>query len=344
MRFASPSFLALLLFLPTFGLIFYRFHRWQTRQANLWKIPRYRHLGLSFPHRRLALRSLAFLLALASGILALARPLGPSLPKDQTQDALDIVILLDLSPSMRLRDSIPDRWQRSVLEIAAFFRRQRGDRFALVAVDREAGLLCPWTDDTSALQDILWQSPPGTLDDDGAGLPDALAIVLSLFRRPTQRFSSPVLLLLSDGFSSNEIAAPPTALHLQRLRSLGVSTFILSIGSSSPPLPGSDPPPADPASSSEPPLPPFQPLHSSGLRTLASLVGGSYASLTSQGFGLLRLHHTLQGLQRQAIRRREAQTASPRHGPFLLSTFGFLFLALIFGLRTPDPLSSRSDT
>src|SRR5690606_28483537 len=135
-------------------------------------------LPRTWRQRLLFLPGLLHGVGLLLAIVALARPVQRT-PLPETQEALDIVLCLDVSSSMEANDLAPDRTRLAVAKDAAarFIARRRGDRIGLVCFARYPDLRCPPTLDHRALGEILAEVDLVESDtqEDATGIGTALA-------------------------------------------------------------------------------------------------------------------------------------------------------------------------
>ncbi|MDY7038538.1 MAG: VWA domain-containing protein, partial [Thermodesulfobacteriota bacterium] len=101
------------------------------------------------------IKALILLASLGMMLLALAGPRWGSHYQEVSRKGVDIMILVDVSPSMLVEDIKPNRLERARREILDFVRVIEGDRVGLVAFSGAAFIQCPLTLDYGALQMFL---------------------------------------------------------------------------------------------------------------------------------------------------------------------------------------------
>lgn len=180
------------------------------------------------------------LLALASLVVALARPVwvGESLQVDEP--ARSIVLLVDASPSMSSRD-FRDAEDQPVSRMGvmrealdAFITAHPRDRFSLMVVTDSAGTLVPETDDHGALRFWIEQLEPG-LDGSATALGDGLAVAMeSIAERRERGEAPPQLLVWTDGVNTGGEMSPAEALTLARAENIELFTVNLAPGDAGP--------------------------------------------------------------------------------------------------------------
>jgi Ca-activated chloride channel family protein len=177
------------------------------------------------------------LLHVAAWLLLACAAAGPRLPlvSDKAQQALprhemDIMVLLDVSPSMQARDISPQRLQRAKLELLDLLPRLHGERLGLIAFSGSAGLIMPLSRDYSALRYYLNIAEPNLFDTPGTAIAGALDLAQRKLQQ--QKSASRAILLLTDAESS-ALSGPAGAAVLEaadKLREAGISLYILGVG------------------------------------------------------------------------------------------------------------------
>ncbi|MBX3208314.1 MAG: VWA domain-containing protein [Labilithrix sp.] len=183
------------------------------------------------------LRGAALLLA----ILALGRPQNVLRGENADEKGIDMVVVLDLSGSMRaLMDaeaSEPARSPRAPAQrltrletakevILDFVSRRRNDRIGVVVFGRTAYILSPPTLDKSLLSTLVSKMELGLIDGNGTAIGDAVGTAVARLRRSSAR--SKAIILLTDGDSNAGSIAPDYAAHLAQTQ--GVKVFTVQIG------------------------------------------------------------------------------------------------------------------
>lgn len=177
------------------------------------------------------------LLNVAAWLLLACAAAGPRLPlvSGNAQQAvqrheMDIMVLLDVSPSMQALDISPQRLQRAKLELLDLLPRLHGERVGLIAFSGSAGMIMPLSRDYSALRYYLNIADPALFDTPGTALAAALDLALRKF--PQQKSASRAILLLTDADTST-LSGPAGAAVWQaadKLKDTGVRLYILGVG------------------------------------------------------------------------------------------------------------------
>ncbi len=179
--------------------------------------------------------------ALVLAILALGRPQNVLRGENADEKGIDMVVVLDLSGSMRaLMDAETAEQTRAPrapaqrltrLETAKevildFVSRRRNDRIGVVVFGRAAYILSPPTLDKSLLSTLVSKMELGIVDGNGTAIGDAVGTAVARLRRSTAR--SKAIILLTDGDSNAGSIAPDYAAHLAQAQ--GVKVFTVQIG------------------------------------------------------------------------------------------------------------------
>jgi Ca-activated chloride channel family protein len=225
MRWESPELLLLLLLVP---LLAWRARRPAARPpALLW-------VRVGGPWTRspgAALVRLVGLLpwaALLAALMALARPQqGIRMTETETR-GVDIVLAIDVSPSMRAEDFRP----RNRLFVAKqtareFIRQRKHDRVGLVAFAGTAFTQCPLTLDHDVLVELLDGLDFGMVED-GTAIGMGLATAVARLRE--SRTPSKVVVLLTDGQNNRGAIDPVTGAELARAFGAKVYTVLAGRG------------------------------------------------------------------------------------------------------------------
>ena len=149
-----------------------------------------------------AIRPILTISALGCMLIALAGPRWGSHYQEVIQKGVDIVLLVDVSPSMLVQDVKPDRLERARREISDFIRVVQGDRVGLVAFSGAAFIQCPLTLDYGALNLFLNALSPDLIPAPGTDLGEALKVGMSAFDPKAE--TDKVMILITDGEDNEE--------------------------------------------------------------------------------------------------------------------------------------------
>jgi Ca-activated chloride channel family protein len=176
--------------------------------------------------------------AIFLSILALARPQSVLRGENAEERGIDIVIVLDLSGSMRaLMDQPSDNPQQgrtarlTRLETAKqvildFVARRPTDRIGVVVFGKSAYILSPPTLDKTLLAALVSRMSLDVIDGNGTAIGDAVGTAVARLRRSDAR--SKAIILLTDGDSNSGSIAPEYSAHLAQTQ--GDRIYTVQIG------------------------------------------------------------------------------------------------------------------
>ncbi len=164
-------------------------------------------------------------LALTMLVLAMARPQRKWEEEKIKADALDIVLSMDISPSMLSKDFDPDRLSVAKRVAAEFAAKRPHDRIGLVAFSAEAFTQCPLTTDRRVVQTFINELAVGRLED-GTAIGMGLATAVNRLKDSPSR--SKIVVLLTDGENNAGYIAPLKAAEIAQ--TLGIRVYTVGIG------------------------------------------------------------------------------------------------------------------
>jgi Ca-activated chloride channel homolog len=221
MAIEQPLWLLLLLLLP---LLYLR----ERRQGELaMRMPRQPGVFQFFTWRTSLRRYLPWLhwAALALLILALAGPQRKWQEQKIKADALDIMLALDISPSMLSKDFDPDRLDVAKRVAIDFVEKRPYDRIGLAAFSAEAFTQCPLTTDRRVVQRFIRELQVGRLED---GTAIGMGLATALNRLKDSPAKSKIVILLTDGENNAGYISPLQAAELAK--DLGIRVYTVGIG------------------------------------------------------------------------------------------------------------------
>lgn len=158
-------------------------------------------------------------------VLAMARPQRKWEQEKVKADAVDIVLALDISPSMLSRDFDPDRLAVAKKVAIDFVENRPYDRIGLVAFSAEAFTQCPLTTDRRVVQSFIRELQVGRLED-GTAIGMGLATAVNRLKESPSR--SKVVILLTDGENNAGYIPPLKAAEIAK--TFGVRVYTVGIG------------------------------------------------------------------------------------------------------------------
>jgi len=273
-------------------------------------------------------KGLFLLLTVGLMILSLAGPRWGSHYQEVSQKGVDIMILVDVSPSMQVEDIKPNRLERARREILDFLRVVQGDRVGLVAFSGAAFVQCPLTLDYIALEMFLSAIEPGLIPVPGTDLGAAIETGLSAFDPKSE--TDKVMLLITDG-EDNEKQGLKMA---EEAAAKGVKVFVFGIGD-----PSGGPIPADDGKGGflkdEKGKLILSKLDEEGLQQIAKSTGGIYVRSVAGDLDLDLLY--FDGIRSrtkaQTLKSGKIKVYEERFTFFLLAAFLFLLIEELIAER-----------
>jgi len=198
MHFADPAWLVLLVLLPLLGTGTLLVARLRRKPWHAFVAPRLRQtlLRRSSPLPRWL--ALAFLgAACAALIVAIARPQGDAGIKAEKSIGRNVLIALDLSRSMRVKDVKPDRLAQAKVVIYELMDALPNERIGLIGFAGSAHLFAPLTIDHGAVRETVEQVDESWVPLGGSNLTSALRLAISTLKETGQKNNA--LIFLSDG-------------------------------------------------------------------------------------------------------------------------------------------------
>lgn len=218
---AQPIWLLLLLLLP----VIYGFTRQHQDLSLRMPQPSGAFGALSW---RARLRGRLFWLrwgALVLAMVAMARPQLLWQEQKVKADAVDIVLALDISPSMLSKDFDPDRLAVAKRVAIDFVEKRPYDRLGLVAFSAEAFTQCPLTTDRRVVARFIESLEVGRLED---GTAIGMGLATAVNRLKDSPSHSKVVILLTDGENNAGYISPLQAAELAA--TLKVRVYTVGIG------------------------------------------------------------------------------------------------------------------
>ena len=198
MRFADPINFILfagILFLGVF--VFWALARKKKLLALFGDLPLIMKNAPYISFARQRTKVILILIGLIFVVLSLARLQFGTHLELLKREGIDIVVALDVSNSMLVRDMKPNRLTKAKQEIQSIIDRLKGDRIGLIAFAGEAFPQCPLTLDYSSAQFLLNSMDQTSVSIQGTSLSAAIETSFKMFDDKQKKHK--VLLMLTDG-------------------------------------------------------------------------------------------------------------------------------------------------
>jgi Ca-activated chloride channel family protein len=224
--FANPWLLLLLLVVP--ALIFWYVFKGKNARPEI-RISTFAGFKNQRKSAVVRLIHLPFILRCLSIVLiviALARPQTKLSWQDMKAEGIDIMMTMDLSPSMLARDLKPNRLEAAKEVATDFVNGRPNDRIGLVIFSGEAFTQCPLTIDHSVLKTLLQAVEPDFLPE---GTAIGLGLATAVNRLRESKSASKVVILITDGENNAGSVSPLTAAEIAQL--YGIRVYTIGVGS-----------------------------------------------------------------------------------------------------------------
>ena len=170
-------------------------------------------------------------------LIGLARPQKTTENLEKSFDGIDIMLVLDISESMKLQDLRPDRLEAAKSVAKEFVSGRLQDRIGIVVFSGEAFSLSPLTNDYDLLNRFIEDIDFTMIQKPGTAI--GLAIGVSTNRLMDSQAKSKVMILISDGDNTAGNIDPFTASRLAT--SYKIKIYTIGIGKDGPVQMGLDP-------------------------------------------------------------------------------------------------------
>ena len=178
-----------------------------------------------------------FLAGLSSLIIALARPQLKLTTIERNAEGIDIVMVLDMSSSMKAEDLKPNRFEAARSVAKDFVDKRISDRIGLVTFAMKSFTVCPPTLDYRLLKQLLDEVQMGVIED---GTAIGMGIATAINRLKDSEAKSKIIILLTDGQNNSGEIDPVTAADLAV--TYGIKIYTIGAGTrGTAPYPVQDP-------------------------------------------------------------------------------------------------------
>ncbi len=322
--FSTPEYLFLILLVP-FGIYFSHIDRNRKRTfqfpVSIWKGPRVPGLFRGIKAVRFTLAVL-FWTGILLCVIALGGPEQIEKKKVFLSRGIDIMIVLDESPSMSAKDFIPkNRFEAAKGVIRDFIRKRDHDPIGLVSFGKEAALRVPPTLDYRMVRERLDSL---SIMDLGDGTAIGMGLSVALLHLKESTAEEKVIILLTDGENNAGEVPPDTAAEIARTYDIRV--YAIGVGTKGEaPIEFTDPKTGKQYRGT------FQGGFDEGLlRGIADRTGGHYFSAANAG-SLNVIFDAIDAIETERSVTKIRVTRLPKHRPFVV--WGLCLILLSFFCR-----------
>ncbi len=238
MKFATPEYLYLLLFVPVL-LALYIYSNYK-RRKRMQQYGDMELLELLMPDVSAIRPNIKFSLALiAVALLAvtLARPQFGSNKETVTRQGIEAIIALDISNSMLAEDIAPSRLEKAKNIVTRLIDKLENDKVGLIVFAGDAFVQLPITNDYISAKMFLESITPDLITRQGTDIGGAISLAMKSFT-PNEKVGKAII-LITDG-ENHEGGAEDAA---KMAHEKGMNVYIMGVGSldGSPiPIPGTN--------------------------------------------------------------------------------------------------------
>jgi len=226
-KFGRPDYLYLLYLIPVL-LVFYYFisKKLELMFKNFASEKIHKILSPLRSRKKAGFKFIIFLTALSLLIVSLARPQIGSKIEEAKQIGIDVMIVLDVSLSMKADDIKPDRLEKAKHEVGRLIDRLQGDRIGLVIFSGNAYVQFPLTSDYAAANLLLNAVDVSSVPQQGTSIASAIQLAVNSFRKDDE--IKKAIIIISDGEDhEGEIDKV-----VDEANSGGISVFTIGLGTS----------------------------------------------------------------------------------------------------------------
>ncbi len=324
MTFLHPWFLLLLLAAPL--LVWLRYSRRRRAPLRFSDGRALRGLPGSWVARARVVLPVLYTAGLALIVIALARPQVGLDESRVDREAIDLVLLIDVSSSMLaedfyLEDRRVNRMEVCVHAAKDFIRRRRDDRISVIAFAGVPYVMAPLTFDHGWLVQQVDRIEIAMVRD-GTAIGSAIASGLNRLR--DSEAESRVIVLLTDGVNNAGAISPENA--ARAAAALGVRVHTIGAGTQTyAPFPVRDP------FGGQRYVRQLAVFDEDQLKRIADITGGQYFHADDTE-ALTRIYEEIDELERTEIEVEEYTRYEERFMPFLLWAVGLLALERVLAV------------
>jgi len=325
MQLANPYFLLLLAGIPI--LLLLEIRKGKERHSSFLYSSTQLFADLPVTNR-VKLARLPFVLKLIALILitiALARPQGGRGEEEVYSEGIDIMLVLDISSSMRSEDFTPKNRLHVAKEVMSeFIDYRKTDRLGLVVFAAGGITQCPLTVDHAALKKLLATSRIGMIED---GTAIGVAVATGINRLKDSKGKSRVMVLLTDGVNNRGEIDPQTAAELAS--TFGIKVYTIGVGKK-----GTAPLPIDDPVFGKRYVQVQVEIDEEVLESIASITGGRYYRATNKE-ALRKIYEEIDEMEKTIVKTRNRVVYTELYPMFLipavfLLSFGSILSRSVF--------------
>ena len=303
MEFQHPSFLILLVIIPTLVILYLRSGKDNEGTIRYSKYFFSEQIIQSGKRKQNLILAL-YLMIIIFVIFGISRPRSVSNLKETSVSVIDILLVLDISSSMLADDFKPNRLEAVKKTASEFIQGRKEDRIGIIVFAGESFIQCPLTIDKTVLKSLINEITVASKEYDGTAI--GMAIANGTNRLRNSKVESKVMILLSDGSNNSGEIDPITAAELADQFNIKIYTIGAGTNKSSTRIPGRG------MIRNE--------IDEETLMRIAKVTGGKYFRATDiESLGLV--YSEISSLERSEIDVKEYTQYKELYGWFLIPAF-----------------------
>lgn len=203
LSFQHIEYLLVLAVVPVLVLLYFFVLNWKKRTIKkIGDAGLVQEMIKNYAPQKFALKFMLVLIAITSGVFALANLRSPKGMEQVSRNGIDVMIALDVSKSMLARDIKPNRLERAKQAISKLIDKLSNDRIGIVVFAGRAYLQMPLTGDHGAAKMYLSSASTDIVPTQGTVISDALKMCNASFNSKEKKYKAVVL--ISDGEDHDE--------------------------------------------------------------------------------------------------------------------------------------------
>lgn len=216
----------ILVLIPVVLTLWFYFRRWKEEKMPFFRISTTQGFGSTWRTRLAGYLPYLFLAGLLLIIVAMAGPRRFLREEVINADGIDIMLAMDISPSMLSRDFTPDRLEVSKRVAESFVEKRQYDRIGLTLFSGEAYTQSPLTTDHAIIKTFLANIQAGQIK---SGTAIGMGLANAINRLKDSESKTKLVILLTDGENNTGYIDPGTAMNIAV--ELGVKVYTIGVGS-----------------------------------------------------------------------------------------------------------------
>lgn len=225
-RFDNPQYLYLLIVIPLLAILYYYSnYRRRIRLRKYGDPALLKELMIDVSAWRGQAKAWLLLLALASLIIAAARPQFGTKIDTSERNGIEAIIAMDVSNSMLANDVRPSRLDKSKMLVSNMVDEMKDDKVGLIVYAGQAFVQLPITNDYVSAKMFLDGIDPSMIATQGTDIATAIELGMKSFTQ--KKDVSRAIFLITDG-EDNEGGAVVAA---KEAATRGIHVYVLGVGS-----------------------------------------------------------------------------------------------------------------